>query len=224
MLHLDNQKIIDLHKDGLSFGKIAHTMGCSRQTIAEHLARLGYHTRKTTESLKILIDDNRLKQLYLDQKLSTYDVASRSAVKRRLQELGMLRNLQQAYLAARDKGIPPPADKGGRILTKQGYVYVKCPQHPRAKASHPYIAEHIIVWEKYHNRALPEGWHIHHLNGIKSDNRPSNLIALAPTKHREKYTTLLQERAKRIRELEIEIQQLRRALENSQMVFYVSEN
>ena len=69
--------------------------------------------------------------------------------------------------------------------------------HPRAN-SKDRILEHIWIWEEAHGKPLPKGWIIHHLNGIKDDNRPKNLMALPNKKH----YLVLQAKAKRIQELE----------------------
>jgi len=55
---------------------------------------------------------------------------------------------------------------------------------------------------------------------VKADNRPDNLVAYPKQKHFE----LIPGMAGRIRRLEIENRQLRRALEDSQMMFYIGEN
>ncbi len=103
------------------------------------------------------------------------------------------------------KGERNQAWKGGRYKSPLGYVYIYMPEHPRANRYHGlYVAEHQLVWEKAHNQLLPEGYLIHHLNGIKDDNRPENLIALQPKRHSTR--TRLDIAEQRIRELE---QQLR---------------
>jgi hypothetical protein len=63
-----------------------------------------------------------------------------------------------------------------------------------------YRGEHIIVWEQAHNKTLPKNWVVHHINGIKSDNRIENLTAMARNKHTN--WTLLRIAQQRIRELE----------------------
>jgi len=60
------------------------------------------------------------------------------------------------------------------------------------------VPEHLAVWEEANGRRLPDGWVIHHLNGIKTDNRLRNLSALPNMKH----MLVLAAKAKRIRELE----------------------
>lgn len=86
--------------------------------------------------------------------------------------------------------------KGGRIK-QSGYIKIWQPQHPGADKI-GYVREHLLVWEQANGKPLPKGWHIHHLNGIKSDNRPRNLVGLPSKKH----YLVLQAKAKRILELE----------------------
>lgn len=71
--------------------------------------------------------------------------------------------------------------RGGFTKTKEGYVYRRVKQ--LGYKGHPYRAEHILVWEETHNKSLPKGWVVHHLNGIKDDNRPENLLALPRGEH-----------------------------------------
>ena len=51
---------------------------------------------------------------------------------------------------------------------------------------------------RQHGQPLPKGWIIPHLNGVKSYNRPHNLVALTSKKH----YIVLEAKAKRIQELE----------------------
>ena len=87
--------------------------------------------------------------------------------------------------------------KGGRAIATRGYILILNRSHPRANKA-GYVLEHILIWEQTHGKPLPKGWIIHHLNGITSDNRPVNLVALPNKKH----YLLLESKAKRIQELE----------------------
>lgn len=117
------------------------------------------------------------------------------------------------------KGELCPNFKGGSYTEKGGYKLLLIPQHYKAD-SRGYVREHVLIWEKVHNRKLPEGYHIHHINGIKNDNRPINLIALSKKTH----DRLIPELKKRIRQLEQEVKLLEKTLDNSQMLFKMEDN
>jgi len=184
---------------------------------------------KTSKTVRgaIPIDLDLLKRLYVEEKLSAPEIAKRLDVSNkvifsRLRKLGCMRSRSEAVKLAYLQGHKKSCGSG-RYMDSSGYVMVKKASHPRTQKG-GYVLEHILVWEQHHKRPLPEGYHIHHLDGIRNDNRPSNLVALPPAKHQGKYPTLLEERAKRIRELEIENCQLRRALDSNQSLFLISDS
>jgi hypothetical protein len=79
-----------------------------------------------------------------------------------------------------------------------------CHGHPRANRD-GYVREHILVWEKANGKPVPKGRYVHHLNGIKDDNRPENLIAVDQRSHH----TRMEPYKERIKELEQEITRLK---------------
>lgn len=68
-------------------------------------------------------------------------------------------------------GEANPNWKGGRWRTKSGYIYLPVPNHPRGYR----VFEHILVMENILGRHLLPGETVHHLNGVRDDNRPENL-------------------------------------------------
>ncbi len=72
--------------------------------------------------------------------------------------------------------------KKSQIVASGGYFRVLKPEHPKAN-NLGYISQHLDVWEAVHGKPLPDGWHIHHINGIRDDNRPVNLVGLSSKKH-----------------------------------------
>lgn len=63
---------------------------------------------------------------------------------------------------------------GGRVESVDGYVKVFNKEHPR-RINDRYVLEHILVMEEHLGRFLVEGENVHHKNGVRSDNRLSNL-------------------------------------------------
>jgi hypothetical protein len=71
------------------------------------------------------------------------------------------------------RGDKTTAWKTGKRISS-GYIEIFCPNHPNA-INGQYIREHRLVMEKYLGRYLTQTEVVHHINGIKNDNRLFNL-------------------------------------------------
>lgn len=60
-------------------------------------------------------------------------------------------------------------------MNHHGYVLVRDPDHPRANKK-GYVFEHIKIVAAALGRPIPKGAHVHHANGVKSDNSRGNLV------------------------------------------------
>ena len=69
-----------------------------------------------------------------------------------------------------------PKWKGGRVNSRQGYIIIHKPDHPFCNGQN-YVMEHRLVVEAQIGRYLLPTETTHHLNEIKDDNRPKNLMA-----------------------------------------------
>jgi hypothetical protein len=63
---------------------------------------------------------------------------------------------------------------GRRAKRYDGYITIYYPTHPSSNKQ-GIIFEHRLVAEEKYGRRLQFGEHVHHINGIKDDNRPENL-------------------------------------------------
>jgi hypothetical protein len=65
---------------------------------------------------------------------------------------------------------------GGRYVSPEGYVMLNLTDRRN-------VAEHRYVMEQFLGRALSPDEHVHHINGVKTDNRIENLQIVSPSEH-----------------------------------------
>jgi hypothetical protein len=161
---------------------------------------------------KYSFDEDFVKEVVEDYKSGRESTTSLSkkhgidtrTITRLLHKAGL--RLRTQYEACRIGFIHKRLGNGGRYKDRtHGYIFVKDHDHPRANGR-GYVAEHVIAWEKANKTTVPAGCVIHHLNGIKDDNRLENLFVLKRGEH----CNLAEPYRRRIRELEREIEHLKR--------------
>lgn len=81
-----------------------------------------------------------------------------------------------------NKGSENPQWRGGRFKSNQGYIHIKAWPHPFHNIQ-GYVLEHRLVMEKNIGRFLKEEEIVHHINGIKDDNRIENLQIIDRASH-----------------------------------------
>jgi hypothetical protein len=217
------------HNDNLKLSEVAERLGVCKDTIRRNMRR--HNIPPKTPEVYRKGQDNRViamlpraKELYYDKNMSFGEVCQQLGIsfytlKRLFLDNDLkLRNTSEAIKLAYSKypqmgfkkGDMHPRYNGYRTYeTRTGYIRVYKPDHPRSGIN-GYVFEHILVWEDNHGVALPEGWTIHHLNGIKDDNRPENLVGMTIRAHSQ----VLNEKAKRIRLLETKVNELEQLLAN----------
>lgn len=183
----------------------AKEMGVSLSTTYRRLRAAGLYPKP-----RLIIPRAELARLYCEEHKSSKEIAKHfhcdsTVIRDRLRFYGIpLRSQKEAMKLVSDKtrrqGSKHGKWKGGRRLNANGYIIIYKPDHPRAIRN--FVLEHIVIWEESHAHPLPQGWIIHHLNGVKADNRRENLIA-TPSRHHADFIRALQQRIKELEEAKL---------------------
>lgn len=81
--------------------------------------------------------------------------------------------------------------KTRKYITDHGYVRMNMPKdHPAAFRNQCWGYEHIYVATEMFGRPLNNGETVHHINGIRTDNRPENLLVVSSQAEHQYYHRL----------------------------------
>lgn len=135
--------------------------------------------------------------------LKKYDIQTRPSIneygvrKMSLSKKGKPSKLKGRKLSAETKRKISEARKGKYLKNskygghtkqrKDGYITVFSPNHPHATKD-GYVMEHILVMEEHIGRCLEKGEVVHHINGIRNDNRIENLQLMTFQEHARLHT------------------------------------
>ena len=156
---------------------------------------------KKTGPKTIKIGKELLYQKYYKENLTKKEVAEFFGISR-----------DTVYLRCRDYGFPNKFNfkkinnifkngkdnrnwKGGKFLDKRtGYIKIGVPGRTRKETR--YMPEHRFIMEQYLGRSLTKNEAVHHINGIRVDNRIENLHLYSTGDHAKTHKQLLLECSK----------------------------
>lgn len=195
--------IIKLYsEDNKTIKQLAVEFNCCHVTIYRVLKENGI--KKSKEKIALLQgitvftkeqQDNIIK-LYTQDLFSTNQIAKlldthQRAIRRTLKNNGTelrkshnrFKNLDGSEYESPKFGDKSPLWKGGRRISDDGYVYIIDPNRKCGQTKKRHIREHRYIMEQHINRKLNIDEHVHHINGIKDDNRIENLVIKKSTNH-----------------------------------------
>lgn len=165
--------IQDLLNRGRTRKQIAQAIGLSKSCVQAFLQRRKIPGVPRELRLKRLNDQMMI--ALLEEGHTKAVVAERlglslSAIERRIKKLG----LETARTGPRAGSGHQQKWAGGKILDRHGYAMIWAPLHPYCKVE-AYVQEHRLIMEVLLGRYLDSKEVVHHLDGCRWHNWPSNL-------------------------------------------------
>ncbi len=171
--------------EGLGMHKVGKLLGVTTEVIGYWMRKFRIKRRSRSEAhliklpRKLYHNKDWLHKQYLDKKLSTCQISkicdtAPQVITYWMEKFNIpVRNPKEA---AR-RGENHPSWKGGRCVKSDGYIFIYTPRHPN-KNKDNYVYEHRLVMEKHIGRYLHPWEMIHHIDGIRANNRIKNLELL----------------------------------------------
>ena len=196
---------------------IADIVGCSKHSVYRALKRHDIQGRPHTSKYPQLNDKEWLKIQYVDKGRSSNDIArevgsSSGNITDHLKTMGIERRTVKAALSlafpeGRKGKLNPSWKDGTTKVVQSGYIYQYAPDHPNTTKK-GYVMQHRLIAESIIGRYLNTDEIVHHVDGDKSNNAPTNLEVLTRSEHVMRHF----EAVSLVRELKEEIVNLKREL------------
>ena len=183
------QRIYD--SEGMTIKKMCNIVGCKSDiTMAKILHSRGIDTNDNARRAYIK-RGNRTNDEFKKYLFDEYCTKNRSmtsiAKELNISWVIVSRYLDKYGIPKRTKSEQQSGEgavnwKGGRNITKSGYVEIKVPGHPET-SKRGYVYEHRYIAEKLLGRPLKENEVVHHIDRNKANNSPENLLVLTKEEH-----------------------------------------
>lgn len=166
-----------LATEGVTYVELARRFSCHYNTARNICRRLG--VRKGDGRRRVVDESDWLRLLALYDEGKSLEEAARVCEFSRKLAMRLLVESGREY-ETRSAGANNPAWRGGRISDGRGYVmvWIDLTDPMFCMATVPrrqYVFEHRLVMARHLGRPLTRQETVHHINGIRDDNRLENL-------------------------------------------------
>lgn len=160
-------QIVSCYESGMTMKQIAELCKCSKFSIYVRLKDAGVKTRSVED---YPVTDKQREARRKNGKASL-------GVKRSDETRKRISDAKKKYRKRNDYEFG-----GHEKLRTDGYISVFVPNHPTATKD-GFVLKHRLVMEQHLGRLLEKGEDVHHINGIRNDNRIENLQILSHSDH-----------------------------------------
>jgi len=172
---------------------IAKEIGCNQNTVWKKLKKYNIPRRtinKAMQKWKSILTKKFLEKEYITNKKSLRTIAKEIKCRENTIRRYMIKfNISRRTASESNKW------KNGKFKTYSGYIIIHYPNHPFCNVQ-GYVFEHRLIMEKKLGRYLKSKEIVHHINGIKEDNRIENLMLFKNnsehTIYHKKFPTFIQ--------------------------------
>jgi transposase-like protein len=185
----DIDKMIHWYKQNETIRDIAKTLECHEETVRRNLRKLGFQPRwSKKERAKLIIkkylNDSTVDDLMQEFSLcrqSVLNILRKNQIDIKESRGGKSWGIDALKKLSRSIGKDHHNWKRGKKIDKTGYVLILNPNRTIEKPQ--YVREHRYVMEQHLGRKLTKTEHVHHINGIRTDNRLENLQIVQNNRH-----------------------------------------
>jgi len=174
-------EMVRLYADGVPLSELRRLFGVHVTSVPRVARRHGVQVRPQRRPHRVFADAEvvEMGRLWNDEGLSQTGIAKRfgttqSIVSSVLRSVGITPVARHAVRCGEDH----PSWKGGRSADGNGYILIHLSgddQMASMRSRSGYVREHRLVMARYLGRPLRRSESVHHINGIRTDNRLENL-------------------------------------------------
>jgi DNA-binding CsgD family transcriptional regulator len=180
----DQQELlmVQAHRNGKSTLDIGEDYGINSGHVSQIFRRQKYYF--VNQFAEKLNTEQKKKMCRLYAKgMNTVELGKQFGITPNSVKKSLIRNgTILRYRGDSQRGKRNPLWRGGKTISDDGHVMVRSTDHPNAMPN-GYMFEHRLVMEKYLGRLLQKNEIVHHVNGIKDDNRTENLKVMTQAEH-----------------------------------------